>query len=313
VFALLVLMAGGGLNAALDFVTVVLLGWGVVGAALATVISQAVVFAAGIWFFTRKDNRLARADFGLDRALVVRTVGIGIAPFALTLLPEVTTVVINIASEANGGASAQAAFAVISYVAVAVQWIIQGVNDGSQPLVSERYGAGDARTVRALRRMNYVFAVTIGLAGTVALCLLRVPLAALFGISEEASEVFYRGVVLFSLVFGFYGITHATTSFFYAVESARSAIAIIVGEAILMVVFSLVLPRFLGLDGVWLTVVATQMVLAVLGIGLLHAGAPALRQRIKGQALRRADRETPQRESREDVCSEPSVCPVVPS
>jgi Na+-driven multidrug efflux pump len=310
VFALLVLMAGGALNAVLDCVTVVFLGWGVAGAALATVVSQALVFAAGIWFFTRRENRLARTDFGLDRALMVRTLGIGIAPFALTLLPEVTTVVINVASEANGGASAQAAFAVISYVAVAVQWVIQGVNDGSQPLVSERYGAGDARSVRALRRTNYLFAVSIGLAGTVALCLFRVQLAALFGISEEASAIFYRGVVLFSLVFGFYGITHATTSFFYAVESARSAIAIIAGEAVLMVAFSIVLPRFLGLDGVWLTVVATQMVLAVLGIGLLRKGAPSLRQRTMEQSLRRADRDAAS--TREDILPEAPACTVLP-
>jgi Na+-driven multidrug efflux pump len=76
---------------------------------------------------------------------------------------------------------------------------------------------------------------------------------------------------------GFYGITHATTSFFYAVESNRNSGIVIVGEVVLMVFFAIVLPQFLGLDGVWLTVVATQAVLSVLSLGLLQASKPKIR------------------------------------
>lgn len=270
VAAMVILVISGLLNVALDFALVMLAGWGVAGAGLATVIAQAFVFICGLAFFLQRENRPHSRDFALDGEFLRRTLKGGFAPFALTLLPEVTTIVMNMATEAHGGATAQSAFAVISYVAVAIQWIIQGVNDGSQPLVSLRFGEGKLSTMRALRHTNYVFAVGIGLAGMVALYVLRVPLAVVFGISPETSEVFYHGVALFSLALGLYGITHAITSFFYAVESSRNATIVILGEVVLVVFFAAVLPLFLGLDGVWLAVVATQACLAVLAVALLR-------------------------------------------
>lgn len=269
-FALVALSTGGLLNCLLDLITVIFLGWGVVGAALSTVASQVLVFCFGIYFFAKKINRVPRTDLKLHRALVAKTLKIGFAPFALTLLPEVTTVVVNITAQAEGGATAQAAFAVISYMAVAVQWVIQGVNDGSQPLVSTCYGAGDRKNVLALRRTNYVIAVSIGLLGMVLLNAFCLQLADIFGISAEATHVLVRGMLLFSLALGFYGISHASTSFFYAAECAQSASVLIIGEAVCMVLFSLLLPNLLGLDGVWLTVVAAQIVVSTLGVVLIR-------------------------------------------
>jgi putative MATE family efflux protein len=290
-FAFAAVTISGLINIGLDYLTVILWGWGVRGAALATVASQAFVFALVIWFFTRKGNRLRRVDFGFDRALAARTFKIGFAPAALTLLPEVTTVVINIASEAWGGVSAQAAFAVISYTAVAVQWVIQGVNDGSQPLISRCYGAGDMPTMRALRRTNYLVDVALGIAGTVLLIGLRVQLARWFGVSDEASQVFYHGIVLFSLMFVFYAIAHATTSYFYAVEGSRIASVLVVGEAVLMVVYAQILPLAIGIDGVWLTVVACQATLAACAVVLLHRNAARIAQRTQRQEAKREQRE----------------------
>ena len=189
VLAMCVLVASGIVNVILDYVFICRLYWGVEGAALATIIAQGFVFASGVLFFLKKENRLRRGDFAPSGKFIARTLRGGFAPFALTLLPEVTTLVINVASVANGGATAQAAFAVISYVAVAVQWLIQGVNDGSQPLISVKFGEGDVRAMRALRRTNYVFAIAIGLLGMWALTAFRVQLAQLFGSSPETSEV----------------------------------------------------------------------------------------------------------------------------
>lgn len=289
VLAMCVLVASGIVNVILDYVFICRLYWGVEGAALATIIAQGFVFASGVLFFLKKENRLRRGDFAPSGKFIARTLRGGFAPFALTLLPEVTTLVINVASVVNGGATAQAAFAVISYVAVAVQWLIQGVNDGSQPLISVKFGEGDVRAMRALRRTNYVFAIAIGLLGMWALTAFRVQLAQLFGSSPETSEVFYRGVSLFSLVLGFYGITHATTSFFYAVESNRNSSIVIVGEVVLMVFFAIVLPQFIGLDGVWLTVVATQAVLSVLSLCLLQASKPKIRAQAAAYAAKKTE------------------------
>ncbi len=282
-YALAAMLTGGTANCILDYVFVVVFGLGVFGAALATAIAQALVFLFALVFFLRRANRPRLHDLGLQFDLVVRTLKVGFAPFALTLLPEITTLLINITAEQQGGGTAQAAFAVISYVGVSVQWIIQGINDGSQPLVSKCFGAGDIETVYKLRRTNYLFAVGTGLVGTALVIALRPQLAAIFGISQEATEVFMSGMVLFASALAFYGITHATTSFFYAVENNRSASMLIIGEAVLMVAATLTLPNLLGLNGVWLTVTVTQVLLSVFGILLLVKGEHNLQLRMAAE------------------------------
>ncbi|MCH4185088.1 MAG: MATE family efflux transporter [Eggerthellaceae bacterium] len=282
IYALCALASGGLLNCVLDYVTVVQLNLGVTGAALSTIAAQVLVFIFGLVFFIRSREHLYLADFLPNRKLICDTLRIGFAPFALTLLPEVTTLVINIASGVQGGETAQAAFAVISYVVVAVQWIIQGINDGSQPLISMCYGQEKVATVRSLRRTNYTCAITIGLLGTILLITARGPIAALFGISAEASDIFDNGVVIFSLGLVCYGFTHATTSFFYAIERSREASLIIIGEAVLIVATSIILPSFLGLNGVWLSVFVTQILLCIL------SGVLLIRFRLQGSDAHRA-------------------------
>lgn len=276
--AMTIIIASGLMNVVLDFLLVMVWGYGVVGAALATLISQAFVFVAVMVFFMRKENRPQWHDFSPDRSFVFRTLKGGFAPFALTLLPEVTTLVMNIATEAHGGAYAQAAFAVISYVGVSVQWVIQGVNDGSQPLVSVAFGEGNLTRMHTLRKANYLICIIIGAVGMALLIGFRIALAQLFNISEASSEVFYQGVSIFSLALCFYGITHATTSYFYSTEMSRFANTLIVGEVVFISLYVAVLPMGFGLDGVWFAVVATQMSLAVVSVLLLIVARKRIQQ-----------------------------------
>lgn len=267
--ALMAQVVGGLLNITLDYYLVMVLGIGVKGAAWATVTSQVFVFIVSIVFFVRLPKKLRRADFVPSWRIARRSLKIGISPFALTLLPEITTVALNIASEMHGGASAQAAYAVIAYVGVPVQWIIQGINDGAQPLVSKNFGAGALSKVKKLVRINLTLAVSVGVLGVIGFYFARSWFAWMFGISEVATGFFMTGMLLFSLAFPLYGITHALTSFFYAIERSRSALALIIGELTLTIVISIISPLLLGINGVWLTVVFVQLCLSILGIVLV--------------------------------------------
>ena len=64
-----------------------------------------------------------------------------------------------------GGEVAIAAYAVIAYVANAIQVLTQSVCDGSQPPISKHYGAGEHDTVRRLRNTNYSITISIGALG----------------------------------------------------------------------------------------------------------------------------------------------------
>ena len=262
-------------------VFVILLGMGTAGAAAATVVSQVSAFLLVLGFFLKRENRIAVADLRPDRHIALHALRLGLAPFGLTLLPEATVVAINVNLSMYGGEQALAAYAVVSYTACVIQMLIQGVGDGSQPLISKHYGAGDADGVRRFRNTNYLITINLGVLGLAAMYLLRSQVPLLFGASDETAGLIAYALPVFSTAYVFYGFTHASTSYFYAVDDAKASSAIVYGEALLVVLIVFGAARLFGLDGIWLSVTAVQMVLSV-------AAGALLRQRHRARRPERA-------------------------
>ena len=269
-YAMTVQVLAGLMNVALDYVFVILLGMGTAGAAEATVISQVSAFVLVLGFFLVKRNRIAWSDLRPDRRIALHALRLGLAPFGLTILPEATVVAINVNLSMYGGEQALAAYAVVSYTACVIQMLIQGVGDGSQPLISKHYGAGDADGVRRFRNTNYLITISLGVLGLAAMYLLRNQVPLLFGASAETAGLIAYALPIFSTAYVFYGFTHASTSYFYAVDDAKASSAIVYGEALLVVLIVFGAARLFGLDGIWLSVTVVQMVLSVAAGTLLH-------------------------------------------
>lgn len=269
-YAMAVQVLAGLMNVVLDYVFVIRLGAGTAGAAEATVLSQVMAFFLVAAFFLRKANRIAPRDLKPDARIVGHALKLGMAPFGLTLLPEATVVAININLSAYGGETALAAYAVVSYTACVIQMLIQGVGDGSQPLISKHYGAGDADGVRRFRNTNYLITVSLGALGLLAMYLLRNEVPLLFGASESTAGLIAWALPVFSTAYVFYGFTHASTSYFYAVDDGSASNAIVYGEAALVVAVVFGLAALFGEDGIWFSVTIVQMILAVFAGALLR-------------------------------------------
>ena len=201
-YAMAVQVFAGLMNVALDYVFVILLGMGTAGAAAATVVSQVSAFLLVLGFFLKRENRIAVADLRPDRHIALHALRLGLAPFGLTLLPEATVVAINVNLSMYGGEQALAAYAVVSYTACVIQMLIQGVGDGSQPLISKHYGAGDADGVRRFRNTNYLITISLGVLGLAAMYLLRNQVPLLFGASDETAGLIAYALPVFSTAYG---------------------------------------------------------------------------------------------------------------
>lgn len=269
-YVMVVQLLAGGLNVVLDFAFVMMAGWGTAGAAGATVVSQAVAFCFVAGHFLVPRNRIAKRFLHVDGSIALHAIRLGMAPFGLTLLPEATVVAMNVNAVAYGGETAVAAYAVIAYVACVVQMLIQGVGDGSQPLISKYFGAGDGEGVRRVRNTNYLFAIGLGAVGLAALYSLRDVIPGLFGATGDAAALVAWALPIFSTAYLFYGFTHTSTSYFYAIDDARASSAVVYGEAVLVVVCVFGLGRLFGLDGIWLAVTTVQMMLSVIVAFLLR-------------------------------------------
>ena len=263
-------LLAGVINVVLDYVFVMQWGRGTAGAAEATVVAQIVAFLFVLAFFARRSNRIPLRDLLPDASICAHIVKLGAAPFGLTLLPEVSTVVNNISLSYYGGEVALAAYAAIAYVAFFVQIMIQSVGDGSQPLISVYRGADNADAVRRLRNTNYAVAIALGMAGLGLMFAISDLIPPLFGASEAAAPIIVYALPVFSICYIFYGFTHTTTSYFYAVDDSRSSNTLVVAESIIVCVVVFIMGLLFQVDGIWFSPTVLQMLLCIIAGTLLY-------------------------------------------
>lgn len=269
-YAMAVQLLAGAINVVLDYVFVMEMGRGTAGAGEATVVAQMVAFVFVLAFFARRDNRVPARNLLPDGSICAHILKLGAAPFGLTLLPEVTTVVNNVSLSYYGGETALAAYAAIAYVAFFVQIMIQSVGDGSQPLISVYRGTGNRDVVRRLRNTNYAVAITLGVVGLVLMFAVRDLIPLLFGASDVAAPIIAFALPVFSICYIFYGFTHTTTSYFYAVDDSRSSNTLVISEAVLVCIVVFVMGLLFQVNGIWLAPTVLQIILCAIAGTLLY-------------------------------------------
>ncbi len=263
-YAMVSMILGFVTNIILDYVLVWAIPMGMTGAALATVIGQGATMAMAVLYLLRKRPGMQLPGWNGMLETWGRMVRIGIAPFGMTLSPTVTLVLMNRFLQIYGGEQAVAVYGCIDYVTAVAYMLLQGVGDGSQPLISECYGEGDEKGTAVNRRLAYITAGVITAGCILGLMLSRHQIGVLFGASEStAAEVAVR-LPLFLWALIFVAFTRVTGSYCYATERAAQSYVLVYAEPILSLCAMLIIPRVYGLEGVWCAIPAAQAAAAVL-------------------------------------------------
>lgn len=277
-WAMMVMVGGFVTNIILDYAFVWVWEYGMYGAALATIIGQAVTMAAALLYCLHKNN----IAFYIERNGAIGKIGqiikIGLAPFGLTLVPNVSLVIINKFSSQYGGQEAIATYACISYVICIIYLVLQGVGDGSQPLMSRFYGAKDEIHLAQTKRLAYEVAVVLGLVGAVVMFVLRDTIGILFGASAEVHAGIMDIMPIFLVSIPFVAITRIATAAFYATEKSALSYILTCIEPVLMLVLMLLLPPLWGGQVmIWWSTVIARIVTAILAAILTIAAAHTMR------------------------------------
>ena len=194
---------------------------------------------------------------------------IGIAPFGLNLSPNFSLILINRFSVFYGGEEAIASYACVSYVIVIVYLILQGVGDGSQPLISKYYGEGKAQDLKYIQKIALVFALFLSALGILALYLVRFEVGKLLGASDFVIQYTGKVFPIFLIAIPFIGINRIITAGFYASEKSIYSYILTYIEPVLMLFFLLVLPPFFGGQiMVWWSISLARILSAVLAVVL---------------------------------------------
>ena len=242
-------LIGAVLNIVLDPVFIFVFNMGVQGAALATILSQAVSAAWVVLFLcsARSGLRIRRRNMRLQKAVVSRITGLGVAPFIMQSTESLVTVVLNSGLQRYGGDLYVGTLTIIQSVMQMVTMPIQGITQGVQPLMSFNYGAGNYARVRRTFWLLLRVTLTATVSAFLIVLLIPGPLAMLFNDDEELVRLVARVMPVFFGGIWAFGAQMACQSAFMALGQARTSLFLaLLRKVILLVPLAIALPMVLG-------------------------------------------------------------------
>ena len=242
-------LIGAVLNILLDPLFIFVFGMGVKGAALATILSQAVsaVWVVGFLCSGRSGLHIRREHLGFRPRVMGKIAALGVAPFIMQSTESLVTVVLNSGLQRYGGDLYVGTLTIIQSVMQMVTMPVQGITQGVQPIMSFNYGAGDYRRVR--RTFQLLLRVTLTATTSAFLIVLLFPgaLAMLFNDDRELVELVGRVMPIFFGGIWAFGAQMACQSAFMALGQARTSLFLaLLRKVILLVPLALLLPRLMG-------------------------------------------------------------------
>lgn len=245
-YAMVAMIAGFVANIILDYVFVWKLGQGIGGAALATVIGQGITMLIALVYLLRKKLFTLAVPIRKLADYSKSIIKIGVAPFGLTMTPNISLIIINRFSIYYGGDQAVAVYACIAYIICIVYLILQGVGDGSQPIISQYYGAKQIRRLKEIRKLAYGFGLLLAVLSCIIMYVTKDYIGILFGSSPEVNAEISKILPIFLISVPFVAICRVTTASFYATEESAFSYILTFIEPIFMLVFMFILPPLFG-------------------------------------------------------------------
>jgi putative MATE family efflux protein len=254
--AMVTMLIGAVLNTILDPIFIFWFKMGVRGAAIATVISQAVSAAWVLAYFLRGRSllKLHVANLKVDRALLVRILAIGSAPFAMQLAASVLNAILTRQLQFYGGDLAISAMGIVYSVAMMILMPIFGLNAGSQPLIGYNFGARRPDRVKKTLGLTIAVATVFVLIGFAVVQLFPAALIRLFNRDNaELASIGVTALRTFMAMLPVVGFQIAAANYFQAVGKPRPAMLLSLSRQVLLLIPAiLILPRFFGLRGIYL-------------------------------------------------------------
>ena len=250
----LTMVIGCGTNIILDYVFIFIFNLGVKGAALATIISQAITFFIILYYYTigNSNLKLKVENFKLKKHLVTMTFAIGIAPFATQIANSLVQVIANNALKTYGSDLAIGAMTVISSLNIVFMMPIFGINQGCQPIIGFNYGAKKYKRAKETFKYATMAACVICIIGFTIIQCFPTQIISLFNNDPKLTNLAMRGIRIYLLMMPIVGINIVATSYYQSIGKAKVSMFVsLLRQVILLIPFTIILPKFIGLDGVW--------------------------------------------------------------
>lgn len=263
---LAVTVISGVTNIVLDALLVAVFPFGLLGAAAATAIAQCVGGIIPVIYFLRKNSsylRLTKTEY--DGKALFKACTNGSSELMTNISMSLVGMLYNAQLIKYAGENGVAAYGVLMYVNMIFMAIFFGYSVGTTPVIGYNYGAQNHTELKSLLKKSETVIGITSLAMFAAAELLARPLASVFvGYDAGLREFTVHGFIIYSFAFLFSGISVFGSSFFTALNNGLiSALISFLRSLVFQVAAVLIFPIVLGIDGIWLSIVAAELLSAI--------------------------------------------------
>jgi len=250
---LLVTAGAGVLNMVLDAVFVAGCGWGLLGAAIATAASQLFGGVFPLIYFAVKNNSLLRfTKTKFYGKAFLKSCTNGSSEFFSNISSAVVVILYNFQIRSIVGEAGVTAYTFMGYIAMIFFAIFMGYSVGCAPLMGYHYGAQNRDEMKNLFKKSLIITAITAVVMTAMTEGLAYPLMAMFKQSEEITQIAVHGFRIYSVIFLMCGFNIYGSSLFTSLNNGLvSALISFLRSIVFQVTFVMVLPLFMGIEGVW--------------------------------------------------------------
>ncbi|OOR54304.1 MATE family efflux transporter [Bacillus pseudomycoides] len=253
------------LNIAFDYIFIFIFGWGVTGAAAATILSAAIGFLVLLSHFFRKSSILKWTKFHFEWNTVKQIMLIGFPSFTAEITVAIVTIGFNITFMKYAGELGVASYAIVNSIHSMMLLVFLGVGAALQPIASFHYGANLPERLKEGLNFAVKTAIVLGCVAIVSGLFFGEYIIGLFDVqSKELLTLTVTGMSLFFVQYVFFGYNIVYGEYFQSVRQTRKSILIILNRGLLLIIPLLwIMPKLFGVNGIWLVMPVSEVLTAI--------------------------------------------------
>ena len=264
-------IVGGVINIILDYVFIVKADMGIQGAAIATVIGQTVPNIIGIVFFFNKNNAIHFVKPEWKKNTILEAMANGASEMVTQLSSGIVTYIFNICMLKYAGEDGVAAVSIIAYIQFLAVALFLGYSSGVAPIISYNYGNENKEQLKKVVGYSIKFTIATSIIICIGIYLFSGQLIQIFTKNTtNAYQIAKDGIMLYGIAFLLIGMNVFASSLFTALSNGKiSALISFLKNLGLVVLFVAILPKFMEIQGVWISVPLAEFCTVVISVVLI--------------------------------------------
>lgn len=279
VYPTLCVITGGVVNILLDYIFVVIFHWGIKGAAFATGLSQVTTTSLLFYYIFFRTKRIKFVKIKYSLLNLLKIMKVGFAEFLAEVSTGISIFVFNLVILKNLGEKGVSAFGIIGYISSFITMTMIGFNQGVQPILSFNLGAKEHKKIFEIIKNSFFILGVLGIFFYTLINIFSANIVSIFLNDIEDINLTKKALITYSFAYLICGFNIFSAGYFTAVDMVKiSTIITMLRGILLLVLFILILPIFLGTTGIWITMFVTEEITLIFSYIFMKKYNPLLKK-----------------------------------